>query len=455
MAAGSEVRSAAPALAAERPVVWPARTVRTLANGLQVVLAESRTIPKLTGQLMFRSGNAAAWPATAGLAEITSSVVRTGTDSRSSRQIEEGLRRIGADLSCSAGSDSSVIAFSGLVEYSSPLLALVAELARAASFPPGEFERERRQRLDELKIERATPGFLAGERLRVALFGAHPYAIVAPTPAQVEAWTREQLRAFYAAHYSPANAVMVLAGDFRPAELLGAIEKCFDGWATPAPQRPAFPPPPVARGRSVHLVHLPGAVQTQVLVGNFGITRKHPDWLALTLANSIYGGAFNSRLVRNIREQKGYTYSPRSTPHPLHDLGFFSVSAAVRNEVASATLIEIFYELDLMRSVPVGAEELADAQNYLCGVFSLGLATQEGLSGQLATTYLNELPEDFLETYREKIRALTADDVQAAAQKYFDSPNSCIVVAGDREQVEAQAAQFGDVTVYDAEGKRI
>ena len=191
---------------------------------------------------------------------------------------------------------------------------------------------------------------------------------------------------------------------------------------------------PQLRGRHVHLVHLPESVQAQIFVGNHAITRKHPDWLRLGLANSIYGGAFNSRLVMNIREDKGYTYSPRSGVHALRQHGYFSIHAAVRNEVVAATLTEMFYEMDRMRALPVGDAELADARNYLSGIFSLGLATQDGLAGQLSSVYLERLPQDYLETYRERIRALTAADVLAAARAHFDSANAQIVIVGDRAQ---------------------
>jgi zinc protease len=170
------------------------------------------------------------------------------------------------------------------------------------------------------------------------------------------------------------------------------------------------------------------------------------------LANSIYGGAFHSRLVMNIREQKGYTYSPRSGVNALRQHGYFSVSAAVRNEVVAATLTEIFYEMDRMRSVPVPADELDSARNYLTGVFSLGVATQEGLLGQLSTVYLDQLPEGYLESYRERIRELDAEDVLEVARRHFDSANAQIVVVGDREQIIDQAALFGPVTEYDAAG---
>jgi zinc protease len=154
----------------------------------------------------------------------------------------------------------------------------------------------------------------------------------------------------------------------------------------------------------------------------------------------------------NIREDKGYTYSPRSAAHPLHEHGYFSVSAAVRNDVVAASLTEMFYEMDKLRSLPVPAAELADAQNYLTGVFSMGLATQEGLLSQLATVALNELPNDYLETYRAKVRALTPEDLLNTARQYLDSANMQIVVVGDRTQIESQARLFGDLEIYDAQG---
>jgi zinc protease len=444
-------RSSPPTLGPERAVAWPRRTVRTLSNGMQVVLAETRTFPKISAQLFFRSGNAAVAHGAPGLAEMTATVVRTGTVSRPSRRIEEDLRRMGADLGSHAGADNTAISASGLAEFSEGLLELVADLARNASFPAEEFERERRQKIESLRVERTTPGFLASERFRRVLFGRHPYAVVAPTEEQVAAFKREQLEDFYRHHYSPANALLVIVGDFTADQMLAQAEKIFGNWKAPEPAAVPSPGPPHHSGRRVHLVHLLGSVQTQVLLGNLAITRRDPDWYRLTLANSIYGGAFASRLVINIREQKGYTYSPRSSVNALRQHGYFSVHAAVRNEVAAATLTEMFYEMDRMRSLPVTSEELDSARSYLSGVFSLGTATQDGLLGQLSTMYLDRLPDDYLEKYRKNIRALSAADVLAAARRHFDSPNAQIVLVGDRAQIADQAALFGPVTEYDAQ----
>lgn len=451
----AQLPTEAPALSPERPVTWPKRTKTRLANGLEVILAESHAIPKFHGQLSFRSGNAAVVDRGPGLAEMTATVARTGTKLRVSRQIEEDLRRIGADLSSSAGADTTGIGFAGLSELAEPLLGLVNELAREAAFPEPEFERERRQKLEEVKLDRTQPSFLASERLRKVLFGTHPYATVAPTESQVVAYKRSDLAQVYQEFYTPENALLVMVGDFDTAVMMKSIEKTFSAWAGKRPAIKTTPEPAHPKGRRVYLVHVPGAVQTQILAGCHAITRKHADWVKIGLTNSLYGGAFNSRLVMNIREDKGYTYSPRSGVHALRQHGYFSVSAAVRNDVVAASLTEMFYELDKLRSLPVPEPELADARNYLSGVFSMSLATQDGLLSQLATVALSDLPDDYLETYREKVRALTPADLLATARKYFDSANMQIVVVGDRAQIEDQAKLFGDLEIYDAQGQAV
>src|ERR1700694_3627347 len=255
--AAAEIHTAVPPLSPERQVIWPRRTRARLDNGLEIVLAESHTIPKFHGELFLRSGNAAAIHRGTGLAEMTATVVRTGTVKRTSRQIEEDLRRLGADLSSHAGADNSAIAFAGLSELAEPLLALVNELAREAAFPEPEFERERRQQLEEVKLDRTQPGFLASERLRKVLFGAHPYAQVAPTEEQVAAYKRDDLVSIYKDFYTPENALLLLVGDFGPQAMLQTIEKTFGDWAGQKPVVPAAPEPPKPRGRRVHLVHVP------------------------------------------------------------------------------------------------------------------------------------------------------------------------------------------------------
>ena len=385
-----------------------------------------------------------------GLADITASVVRMGTHSRSSESIEEDLRRIGSDLGTSAGADTSAISVAGLAEFSRDIFALIVDLARNASFPVNEFERIRRHRLEELRIERTTPGFLAGERLRRILFGAHPYAIIAPSEQQVQSYRIDDLKNYYSRYYSPSNALLIVVGDFDTDKILDQIDQLFGQWHSAAPAHAANPAPPQHQGRRVHFVHLPGTVQTDVLVGNLGITRLDPDWYRLALANSIYGGAFNSRLVMNIREQKGYTYSPRSSVLALREYGYFTIHAAVRNDVVAATLTEMFYEADRMRSLPVGAPGTRRRPKLHVWRFF----PRRGHSGRPGHPALDRLPQqtsgELLRYLPESIRALTAEDVHAAARRHFDSANAQIVIVGDRAQVGEQAALFGEVTNYDA-----
>ena len=442
-----------PPLSQERPVVWPKRAAATLACGIPVHLVARHTIPKFSVQFFVRSGKAVAAGSDPAVAELTSALLRTGTATRTENGVDDELRRIGAELGSGAGADASWIAALGLSEFSAELLALVADLARHPVFPAGPFERERGNAVEAVRLERSSPAFLSSERLRKVIFGNHPYAVVAPTEEQVAATTRQQIADFHQAHFSPVNALLLAVGDFSAPRLIEQLESAFSGWSGSLGEQPEEVALPSHFGRHVWLVHVPGAVQTQVAAANLAITRNHPDWLRLTLANAIYGGAFHSRLVANIREQKGYTYSPRSGITPLRRHGFFSVHAAVRNEVVAATLTEIFYEMDRIRALPVRDDELADARAYLSGVFSLGIATLDGLAGQLATVYLNQLPEDYLETYRDKIRAVSAEDVINAARAYFDSANSQIILVGDAEQIRGQACLFGDVQIFDAQGK--
>src|SRR5580692_10060286 len=231
----AEISNLVPGLAPERPVTWPKRTKARLSNGLQVVLAEAHSIPKFHGELYFRAGNALVVDRGPSFAEMTATLVRTGTSQRTSRQIEEDLRRLGADLGTSAGQDTSAISFAGLSEFAEPLLQLVNELAREASFPEGEFERERRQKLEEVKLERTSPGFLAGERLRKVLFGAHPYARVSPSEEQVATYKREDLEGVYREVYTPRNALLVLVGDFDSQVMLKFVEKIFGSWTGKKP----------------------------------------------------------------------------------------------------------------------------------------------------------------------------------------------------------------------------
>jgi predicted Zn-dependent peptidase len=201
-------------------------------------------------------------------------------------------------------------------------------------------------------------------------------------------------------------------------------------------------------------VQRPNSIQSSIALGNVAIKRSDPRWYELTVANTIYGGAFNSRIVRNIREEKGYTYSPGSQLQGFAHAGFYRFTADVRNEVTGPTLTEVFKEIDLLRARGSEGAELQGAKAYLRGVFPIQTATQNGLANLLNTVYVFGLPKDYPETFRSKIAAVTPDQVKAAAETLLGSDNSVIAIVGDYAKVKDQLASFKDITFVDADGKK-
>jgi predicted Zn-dependent peptidase len=248
---------------------------------------------------------------------------------------------------------------------------------------------------------------------------------------------------------------LIVVGDFQPDTAFAQIEKAFGAWKSRELPTLEMPAPPSRDRRQIYFVNRPGSVQSQIYIGNVTIPRKDPDYFAIRTANVIYGGSFYSRLTKNIREEKGYTYSPFSSSNTIAKSGYFMAGAAVRNEVTGPTLLEMLYELDRMRVLPVTDEELKAAKIYSTGNFSVELASQSGLAGRIATLYMYGLPHDFIENFRPRIEALTPADIQRVAAKYFDTYRAAVVVVGDYEKVKDQVAPFGDITLYDAEGNLV
>jgi len=218
---------------------------------------------------------------------------------------------------------------------------------------------------------------------------------------------------------------------------------------------PAFTPPPPLMGRKVFFVQRPNSVQSSISLGNVAAKRSDPRWFELTLANTIYGGAFNSRIVRNIREEKGYTYSPQSSLTGFADAGFYRFAADVRNEVTGATLMEVFKEIDTLRAEGSDGTELQGAKSYLRGIFPIQTASQTGLSATLNNVYVFGLPKDYPETFRAKVAAISPAQVKSGASAVLGSENSVIAIVGDWAKVKDQLSGYKDITFLDTDGKVI
>ena len=445
-----------PAPGPARPLNLPRITEKKLANGLTVVLAPLPNVPKVSAILTFRDAtNATDRAAHPGIAQIAAGVANEGTDSRSSKQIKEELRSIGGSLGLGSDADSTTMTATALSEFSTRMFDLMSDVAQHASFPEGEVKLAQENTIQQIRAGRANPGFLVNERFQKAVFGNHPYSFVVPDEKSISALTSADLRSFVAKYYIPNASHLIVVGDIDPDKTFGEIEKAFGSWKSGTVPPDENPPLPTRDKRQIYFVNRPGSIQSAIYIGNVSIPRNNPDYFAIRTADTIFGGSFYSRLTRNIRESKGYTYSPFSASNTQAKAGSVVSGAFVRNEVTGPTLLEIFYELDRMRVLPVTSEELDAAKQYSTGNFSVELASQLGLAGRINTVYTYGLDKNFINDFRPKIEALTAADIQRAAAKYFDTYRAAIVIVGDWDKVKDQVTPFGDVTMYDSEGNVI
>lgn len=439
-----------------RPLNLPKITEKKLGNGLIVVLAPLPNVPKLTAILAFRSANDAAERRKhPGIAQLVAATANQGTAKRTSRQIKEELRSIGGSLSLGSDADATTVFGSALSEFSTRLFDLMSDVVRHPSFPESEVKLAKENTIQSIRAQRADPNFLVSERFQKAVFGNHPYSFVVPDEASVAALTRDDMKDFVARYYDPGSAHLVVVGDIDAERTLAEADKAFGSWKSVTPPAEDLPPVPTRDKRQIYFVNRPGSIQSAIYIGNAAIPRKDKDYFALRTANTIYGGSFYSRLTRNIREQKGYTYSPFSSANTQAKAGSFVTGAFVRNEVTGPTMLEMFYELDRMRVLPVSNQELRAAKEFSNGNFSIELASQSGLASRISSIYTYGLPKGFISDFRQKIDALTPADIERAAAKYFDTYRAVIVIVGDYEKVKDQVTPFGDVTLYDSNGNAI
>jgi zinc protease len=442
-----------PAPGAARPLNLPKITEKKLSNGLTVVVAPLPNVPKVTSILAFRGvGTSADREKHPGIAQIASIVANEGTDSRASKQIKEELRSIGGTLDVASDNDMTWLTASSLSEFSTRMFDLMSDVAQHPAFPENELKLAKENTIQSIRAGRADPNFLVNERFQKTIFGSHPYGFFFPDEKSIVALTRDDLRAFATRYYIPNIAHLIIVGDIEPDRAFAEAEKAFGNWKSGAAIVEPSVKLPVRDKRQIYFVDRPGSIQSGIYIGNISIPRKDKDYYSLRTADTIFGGSFYSRLTRNIRESKGYTYSPYSSSFTQTKSGYVVAIAFVRNEVTGPTLLEMFYELDRMRVLPVEDEELKAAKEYSTGNFSVELASQLGLANRINSVYTYELPKDFITTFRGKIEELSTADIQKAAAKYFDTYRAAIVIVGDYEKVKDQVAPFGEVTLYDSEG---
>ena len=448
-------RSQAPQPLQPRPILIPTPRETTLANGLRVVVVEDTRLPLVSYRLAFPVGGAFDPPELPGLTDLLAGLLPEGTESKTSKEIAEEVARIGASLSAGANSDYTIVAASALAQFNAPILDLVAEVILEPSFPENEVELAKQNTKESLRQQRAQPSFLASEMVSRVMFGDHPYSVVAPTRESIDRSSRDEFVKFHRAKLVPNNAVFIVVGDVRYDEILSRVESLFSTWQRGEDVVANFPAPPVRTKRTAHFVDRPGSAQSNIVVANSGITRTSPDYFPMLLMHTVMGANASSRLFMNLREDKGYTYGAYSNLDARRTAGTFRAMAEVRTPVTGDSLKEFFYELDRIRNERVLEKEIADAKSYLTGVFPIRLETQEGLTDQLVQIKMLNLPDDYLVNYRDRVNAVTGEEILRVAQKYVKTDEAALIVVGDGASVLEQIKPYSeDIEVYNTAGKR-
>jgi zinc protease len=428
----------------------------TLANGLTVIHHYNPALPLVSAELVVRSGSDANPPALPGLAGFTAQMLTEGTATRSAPRIADEIAQLGAFLDADSSTGASSVSLLSLRANFGAALDILADVVQNPAFPTAEVERQRASRLGELMQQRDEPELIAALAAAGALYGPrHPYGYgqLGTEPA-IRAVTRDDLHGFWRRHYVPGNAALVVSGDISRAELKAMAEARFLDWKS-APVPPLVPGTPATTKARVVLVDQPGAGQTALRLTTLGADRKTPLYPALEVMNAAFGGLFTSRINQNLREDKGYTYGVYSGFRYDRTPGPFIIAGSVRANVTGASVTELLKEARAMADQPLAPSELAGARNAELLSLPNRFETNGDIGASLAETFVFGLPLDYYSELPARLAAVTAADVQAAAQRYLDPARLLVVAVGERKKVAAQLEKLklGPVEVRDSEGQ--
>jgi predicted Zn-dependent peptidase len=437
-------KQAPPAPAAPKSFEVPAATRFRLENGLEVTLVPYGTVPKVRVELAVLAGNAYESAKQTSLADLTGDLMEEGTTTKTATQISQAAARMGGSLDINVSVNAAEIAGDVLSEFGPEMARLVADVARNPKFPESELPRLKADAVRQLSIAKSQPQQMALEKFRGVLYPDHPYGRVFPTPEMVQGFTLADVRSFYDENFGAARSHLYVAGRFDRPAMEAAIRDAFGSWKAGKPS--ALQPPAPKTARAVYLVDRPGAVQSTILLGMPVPDPSNPDYIPLSVVNTLLGGYFSSRITANLREAKGYTYSPFSQLSTRYRDAYWAEQADVTTNVTGPSLKEIFSEIDRLQAEPPSADELKAVQNYMAGVFVLQNSSRSGIVNVLELVDLHGLPADYLKTYVQRVYAVTPQDVQKLAQKYIQDDKATIVVVGDRKVIEEQVKPYGTIS---------
>jgi zinc protease len=451
-------RTAPPAPGPTPKLHLPVPTILTLDNGLKVYVTQDHSLPVFTASVLVfagADGNPANRP---GLASYTARMLRQGTTRRSATQIAKDSGDIGATVATAANEDEASASIGGLSTNVAPALDLLSDIVEHPSFKQEEVERIRSERLTAIIQEADSPFatiLRVGERI---VYGDNAYAYPpSGTTESVKAVTAKDLTDFWAAHYGPHNATLVLAGDLTEAQARQLAEQYFGSWTNARASAPTVPATPENINRRVVIVDKPGAPQTALFVFGLGIARNTPDYAASNVMNDILGGLFSSRINMNLRERNGYTYGGFSFFNEHRGVGPLVSGAQVRTDVTAPAAQELMKELHGITTGPPTETEIQLAKNFSLQSLSGRFETNRSTSMLMGDLFIYDLPADYYRSLPAQFDSLTPAEITAAAQAHVNSDHMVLVAVGDRAKIQPglEKLGLGPIELRDAQGNLV
>jgi len=439
----AQERQDPPAGAEPQGFTLPSIESYELRNGVKVTLVPYGRAPKVAIRAVVRVGNLNDGE-TPWIADLTAEMMGEGAAGKSASELALEAARMGGDLNIGVGLDETFVTMDVLSESAADAIGLIADVVQRPDFPEGEFDRIQQNLLRNISVAATQPQTIAQNAFMKSIYPGHPYSnAVLPDPDAFAGLTMDQVRSFHGDNFGGARTHFYIVGQFNRRQVRRAINRAFREWEEgPPPLKltPSMPDEP-----QVQLIDRPGAVQSTIRLGK----RVPPldESVDLEAADTILGGYFSSRITRNIREDKGYTYSPNSAVSVEYNAAYWRQNADITSEATGPALTEIIKEVRGLHEAPPPEDELTGIKNYMNGVFVIRLASRGGMARQLAFVNLHELGVEYLENYVASVQALSAEDVQNAAIMHLPVEDMSLTVVGDLgfviPQLEAMS-EFSD-----------
>ncbi|MBM4195067.1 MAG: hypothetical protein FJ202_11920 [Gemmatimonadetes bacterium] len=450
---GQQFPSAPPAPLAMRPAQFPPFQQAVLSNGMQLVVVSNARLPILSVSLAFKAGNFYEPAEKTGLADMVAALVTKGAGSRDAEAVAATIEGVGGTLLAAAGADFMTVD-AGVLSENAPLaFELLADAVIRPAFAEKEIEIYRTQALSALQLEQSQADAIASRAFARELYGAHPYGR-RPTEATVKGITRADLLAFQKAWLQPRGALLVLAGDITLARARTLAEAAFGKWTgAPSTMSVAAAPPRARTASEIVLVHRPGSVQSNIIVGNLTWPAGDPRHFASVIANKVLGAGTDGRLFVILREEKGWTYGSQSALTRYKGQGYFSATAEVRTEVTDSSLTEMLKQIRRIGTELVPQKEFTDAKSAYVGRFPRDIETAAQVAGQVTNARLLGLPANYVQTLGANLAAVTRTSAQAAARAAMRADQSLIVVVGDGTKLYDKLKAIAPVRIVRVDGQ--